>query len=86
MHSIEITNEMTKEKVQDKILELITLAIAYENRGLRRGQSLYIALNLLDKRLANKICASEFDCFYDDKKILYMFIENRKRMEDQKDE
>jgi hypothetical protein len=38
-------------------------------KGLRKGQSLMVALFEVDKRVYDKIFETDADCFYDDGKI-----------------
>jgi hypothetical protein len=49
--------------------EFHTHANFFLSHGLRTGQSYMNALCELDKELCNKIIDTEFDCYYDDKKI-----------------
>lgn len=46
-------------------------ALRQKNKGLRRGQALFLALSELDPELSRILQEGypESDCFYDDKKI-----------------
>lgn len=58
---------MNKIQIMDRLVRAQTEEIL--DKGLRRGQYLFILLYSLSADIANDIRSTEFDCFYDDDKI-----------------
>jgi len=66
---------MAKSLLTDKQwVDLIRLFCEYLRKDLRMGQSYFNALAKVNPDLADKITDTEYDCFYDDNKVVN-FIE-----------
>ena len=62
-----ITKLTPQEYEQFKLMVFDRLVL--RDRELRRGQSLYNALHTLQPDIANQICTTELDPFYQDSRI-----------------
>ena len=58
---------MTKSQINTILTEAKRLR--EQNPELREGQSIFDAIAIFNLELATDLIFSEFDCFYDDKKI-----------------
>ena len=58
---------MTKSQINTILTEAKRLR--EQNPELRKGQSIFDAIAIFNLELSTDLMFSEFDCFYDDKKI-----------------
>jgi hypothetical protein len=70
---IAIAIAFTKQKqgkISIKVIRILSLAHDNVcNRNIRYGQALFNATHKLYPKIANKICGTENDCFYNDDKV-----------------